>query len=126
MKRLISVAALLLLTGCGCKHPLIPVVDYKKANDWKMTCAQLENGMAEAEFYILSSERKADSFEYYAPNPLCMVDTYNTAIKSSEAAKDRMAYLNMIYTQKKCAKNQENASISEVTKEIDLVKLRTN
>ena len=82
--------------------------------------------MAEAEYHILSSERKIESFEYYSPNPLCFVDTYNTAIKSSEAAKDRLAYLNMIYTQKKCGKDKENAAISEVTKEIDLVKLKTN
>lgn len=126
MKRLIALTILFILTGCGCKQPLIPVIDYKKANDWKMSCTQLENGMAEAEYHILSSERKVDSFEYYAPSPLCLVDTYNTAIKSSEAAKDRLAYLNMIYEQKKCTKNKENTSISEITKEVDLVKLKAN
>lgn len=123
MYRIAILVALSLLTGCGCKHPLIPIVEYKKASDWKLSCPQLENAMAEAEYHVLSAERKIESFEFYTPNPLCVVDTYSTSVKSSEAAKDRFAYLNMIYNQKKCFALEEAKPLSKTTSDDGFVKL---
>lgn len=111
MLRFLSVLILLSASGCGCKHSDIQVTEVKRAGDWKLTCIQLEHGMSEAEYDFHSAERKMDNFEVYTPTPLCIADTYGTVVKASEAAKDRLQYLNMIYTQKKCGQSIEDKSI---------------
>lgn len=104
---------LLLLSGCGCKYPHVPVVDAKKPGDWRLSCSQLTYAMNDAEYQILSTERKYDIFEYYSPSPFCIVDSYSNVVKSSEAAKDRLAYLNMIYNSKNCGEKNVGVSLPE-------------
>lgn len=117
MYKIPALCMLLLLTSCGCKYPQIEVLKVKNPSDWQMTCQQIEHALDETEFHILSAERKMDNFEIYSPTPLCMLDSYANAKKASESAKDRFAYLNMLYRSKKCAPNSTSSDTNKALKQ---------
>ncbi|MFI4983775.1 MAG: hypothetical protein ACHP6I_01085 [Rickettsiales bacterium] len=102
MKRTLSLLTMF-LAGCTCHSPEIKVFEGYDAELKHLSCQQLEFAMSEAIYIMRSLDRKDEHITSYARYPQCIIATQMKVARATEAAKDRLDFLDTIYAEKKCS-----------------------
>jgi putative oligomerization/nucleic acid binding protein len=120
MQYKLVISGVIAATLIGCASPT--VVTARQAGDESLSCEQLVAASAEASQFEQEarSERgvtgtNAAAVVFFWPG---LIGTYANTADAINAARDRQAYLNTLYTQKGCSTTQASGSSSDIASQL--------